>query len=98
MNVTIKRILAALGAAFISVSLGLPASAVQVNEDPDREFFGQYYDEGDPSTIYWVGHELLGDSFWAKSWIIGERVEGNPIWWVMGKGTPADSEWRIWSV
>ncbi|MBQ3954825.1 MAG: hypothetical protein II680_02970 [Clostridia bacterium] len=66
MNVTIKRILAALGAAFISVSLGLPASAVQVNEDPDREFFGQYYDEGDPSTIYWVGHELLGDSFWAK--------------------------------
>lgn len=38
-----------------------------------------------------------GNSFWAKGWIVGESVEGNPIWWVMGNGSRTDLNWRVWS-
>lgn len=38
-----------------------------------------------------------GNSFWARGWISGERVEGNPIWWVMGKNAKTDLQWRVWS-
>lgn len=38
-----------------------------------------------------------GNSFWARGWIVGENVTGNPIWWVMGRGTKTDLLWRVWS-
>ena len=38
-----------------------------------------------------------GNSFYARSWIVGESVAGNPIWWVMGKGNATDLRWRVWS-
>ncbi len=38
-----------------------------------------------------------GNSFWARGWIVGESVAGNPIWFVMGKGGPNDLLWRVWS-
>lgn len=38
-----------------------------------------------------------GNTFWARGWIVGETVDGNPIWWVMGKGSASDLHWRVWS-
>ena len=38
-----------------------------------------------------------GNSFYARGWIVGETVEGNPLWWVMGRGLPTDLLWRVWS-
>lgn len=38
-----------------------------------------------------------GDSFWARGWIVGEHVDGNPVWWIMGKGAQTDLQWRVWS-
>ena len=38
-----------------------------------------------------------GNSFWARGWIVGEEVDGNPIWWVMGRGVQSDLQWRVWS-
>ena len=38
-----------------------------------------------------------GNTFYARSWIVGESVAGNPIWWVMGKGNNTDLRWRVWS-
>lgn len=38
-----------------------------------------------------------GDSFRARGWIVGEAVEGNPIWWIMGSGAKSDLQWRVWS-
>lgn len=39
----------------------------------------------------------VGNSFFARGWIVGESVEGNAVWWVMGKGQPTDLLWRVWS-
>lgn len=38
-----------------------------------------------------------GNTFFARSWIIGESVDGNPIWWIMGRGNQTDLNWRVWS-
>ncbi len=38
-----------------------------------------------------------GNSFHALGWIVGEEVDGNPIWWVMGRGASTDLLWRVWS-
>jgi hypothetical protein len=38
-----------------------------------------------------------GIRFWARGWVIGEAVEGNPVWWITGKGHHADLQWRVWS-
>ena len=38
-----------------------------------------------------------GNSFFARGWIVGETVAGNPLWWVMGRGDPTDLRWRVWS-
>lgn len=38
-----------------------------------------------------------GNSFYARSWIVGEEVSGNPIWWIMGSGAKTDLLWRVWS-
>lgn len=38
-----------------------------------------------------------GNSFYARSWIIGEEVAGNSIWWIMGRGNKSDLRWRVWS-
>lgn len=38
-----------------------------------------------------------GNSFSARGWIVGDSVEGNPIWWVMGTGAKTDLQWRVWS-
>ena len=38
-----------------------------------------------------------GNSFYADSWIVGETVDRNPIWWVMGKDASTDLNWRVWS-
>lgn len=35
--------------------------------------------------------------FWVRSWIVGENVAGNPIWWIMGSGAKTDLLWRVWS-
>ena len=38
-----------------------------------------------------------GHRFWARGWIIGEAVEGNPVWWLTGSGKTTDRQWRVWS-
>ena len=38
-----------------------------------------------------------GNSFYARSWIVGEEVAGNSIWWIMGRGNKTDLRWRVWS-
>lgn len=38
-----------------------------------------------------------GNAFWARAWIVGEPVDGNPVWWIMGSGTKQDLLWRVWS-
>lgn len=39
----------------------------------------------------------LHRQFWARGWVIGTEVEGNPVWWITGKGSKSDLQWRIWS-
>lgn len=38
-----------------------------------------------------------GRKFWARGWIIGEAVDGNPVWWITGKGQKSDLQWRVWT-
>lgn len=38
-----------------------------------------------------------GRRFWTRGWAIGEAVEGNPVWWITGKGLKSDLQWRVWS-
>lgn len=38
-----------------------------------------------------------GRKFWARGWVIGEAVNGNPVWWITGKGVKSDLQWRVWS-
>lgn len=38
-----------------------------------------------------------GRQFWVRGWIIGEEVDGNPVWWITGKGNKSDLRWRVWS-
>lgn len=38
-----------------------------------------------------------GVRFWVRGWVIGEAVEGNPVWWVTGKGSKTDLRWRVWT-
>lgn len=38
-----------------------------------------------------------GRRFWTRGWVIGEEVEGNPVWWITGKGQRSDLQWRVWS-
>jgi len=38
-----------------------------------------------------------GTQFWATGWVVGEEVDGNPVWWVTGDGTGDDRQWRVWS-
>ncbi len=38
-----------------------------------------------------------GTQFWARGWVIGEEVDGNPVWWITGDGVDEDHSWRIWS-
>lgn len=40
---------------------------------------------------------LRNRQFWARGWIIGTAVEGNPVWWITGKGLRTDLQWRVWS-
>lgn len=35
--------------------------------------------------------------FWVRGWVIGHEVEGNPVWWITGKGQKSDLQWRVWS-
>lgn len=35
--------------------------------------------------------------FWARGWVTGAEVAGNPVWWISGKGARADLQWRVWS-
>lgn len=39
----------------------------------------------------------IGRRFWVRGWVIGEAVNGNPVWWVTGKGLRTDLQWRVWS-
>ncbi|HET7095009.1 MAG TPA: N-acetylmuramoyl-L-alanine amidase [Thermomicrobiales bacterium] len=43
-------------------------------------------------TVWRKGHV-----FWADRWIAGERVAGNPCWWITGSGRATDRQWRVWS-
>lgn len=38
-----------------------------------------------------------GRRFWTRGWTIGEAVQGNPVWWITGKGQKSDLQWRVWS-
>lgn len=38
-----------------------------------------------------------GRKFWVRGWVIGEAVNGNPVWWITGKGLKSDLKWRVWS-
>ena len=38
-----------------------------------------------------------GSIFPARGWIIGEEIEGNPVWWILGDRSERDPGWRVWS-
>jgi len=38
-----------------------------------------------------------GTQFWARGWVVGEEVDGNPVWWITGDGVDDDRGWRVWS-
>lgn len=38
-----------------------------------------------------------GRRFWTRGWAIGDVVDGNPVWWITGKGHKSDLQWRVWS-
>jgi N-acetylmuramoyl-L-alanine amidase len=38
-----------------------------------------------------------GSNFPAGGWIIGESIEDNPVWWIVGDSSAKDSRWRVWS-
>ena len=38
-----------------------------------------------------------GSNFRAGTWVIGESIEDNPVWWIIGDRTATDSRWRVWS-
>lgn len=38
-----------------------------------------------------------GHRFSVRGWIVGEAVEGNPVWWLTGQGRAGDRRWRVWS-
>lgn len=38
-----------------------------------------------------------GHRFAVRGWIVGETVEGNPLWWLTGQGKASDRRWRVWS-
>ena len=44
-----------------------------------------------------VAEWRAGTQFWATGWVIGESVEGNPVWWITGDGRDDDRAWRVWS-
>lgn len=39
----------------------------------------------------------VGSEFPVSGWIIGENVEGNPVWWITGRGERNAARWRMWS-
>ncbi len=38
-----------------------------------------------------------GSEFPVCGWIIGENVEGNPVWWIVGPAGRESPRWRMWS-
>lgn len=38
-----------------------------------------------------------GRQFWVRGWVIGDDVDGNPVWWITGKRLKSDLQWRVWS-
>jgi hypothetical protein len=38
-----------------------------------------------------------GSRFPVRAWIIGESIEGNPVWWIIGDHSSDDVRWRVWS-
>ncbi|MGC4191316.1 MAG: hypothetical protein QM589_09135 [Thermomicrobiales bacterium] len=38
-----------------------------------------------------------GHRFAVRGWIVGEAVDGNPVWWLTGQGKASDRRWRVWS-
>lgn len=48
------------------------------------------------------GQELIatlaqGSEFPVCGWIIGEAVDGNPVWWITGQQGQDAARWRMWS-
>jgi len=52
------------------------------------------YAEADQDLIATLA---LGSAFPVCGWIIGEAVEGNPVWWITGEQGQAEARWRMWS-
>jgi len=52
------------------------------------------YAEADQELIATLA---LGSEFPVSGWIIGEAVEGNPVWWITGESGQEDARWRMWS-
>lgn len=38
-----------------------------------------------------------GSTFPVRAWIVGESIEENPVWWILGDGAQPDIGWRVWS-
>jgi hypothetical protein len=47
-----------------------------------------YAELSQPVVAQWPA----GTQFWARGWVIGETVAGNPLWWIVAGGG-----WRVWS-
>lgn len=52
------------------------------------------YAEADQELIATLA---LGSEFPVCGWIIGEEVDGNPVWWITGQPGQASARWRMWS-
>jgi hypothetical protein len=53
----------------------------------------QWAETSQPVVAEWPA----GTQFWATGWVIGESIEGNPVWWITGDGRDEDRAWRVWS-
>lgn len=53
----------------------------------------QWAELGQPIRGVWKE----GRRFWTGGWVIGDAVEGNPVWWITGKNLKSDLQWRVWS-
>lgn len=53
----------------------------------------QWAELDQPIRAVWI----RGRQFWVRGWVIGTNVEGNPVWWITGRGAKSDVLWRVWS-
>lgn len=65
----------------------------QVNVIVSRLQARVYAETSQPVTMTLAEGSILP----VRAWIIGESIEGNPVWWIVGDGKHPHGPWRVWS-